>query len=95
MVHGKPAIVARLASLDCVYDKILERSDGPSLCHEVQGDVVSDLLLRANLVASADFRKGLSIEPIDEELECTWVVLGEKDMRPSQANGFGIKEAAG
>ena len=78
-IGWKPAVRAGLARFDRVDDEVLEGRNGPGFGHEVEGDVVSDLLLCACFAAPVEGWEGLAVEPIDEELECVGLVVGKVD----------------
>lgn len=79
-IGWKPAVVAGLARFDRVDDEVLEGRNGPGFGHEVEGDVVSDLLLCAGFVERVEGWKGLAVEPVDEEVECDGLVVVEIDL---------------
>ena len=76
-IGWKPAVVAGLARFDRVDDEVLKGRNGPGFGHDVEGDVMSDLLLCACFVAPVEGWEGLAVEPVDEELECVGLVFFE------------------
>ena len=78
-IGWKPAVVAGLARFDRVDNEVLEGRKGPGFGHEVEGNVMSNLLLCACFAAPVESWEGLAVEPVDEELECVGLVFGEID----------------
>ncbi len=84
-IGWKPAVVAGLARFDRVDDEVLKGRNGPGFGHEVEGDVVCDLLLCAWLAVLVEGWEGLAVEPVDEELECVRLVFFEIEYKMVKA----------
>lgn len=78
-IGWEPAVVAGLARFDRVDDEVLEGRNGPGFGHEVEGDVMSNLLLCAYFAVLVEGWEGLTVKPVDEELEYDGVVVGKVD----------------
>ena len=98
-IGWEPAVVAGLACFDRVDDEVFEGRNGPGFGHEVEGDVVSDLPLRAAFVEPVEGWEGSAVEPVNEELECDGLVVLEIEyrMRLLRVAGFDFlaEEVAG